>query len=258
MIGGMILAAGKVNVIDLVELQFIDNALSARSSEMAKLEDHADLKTAFKKQEQGKDRLAGLEKDLHHIDAQRKKLEDTLGTNEEKIKSNEKKLFGGSVTDPRELSNYQSEIDSLKSINSKMEDEILELMEKQEGLEAVIESLKKELDGLEILAKRIRNEIGEKKEVLKHNIEGLKHRREDVVSRIPEEGLKKYNIVKSKKGGIAVSVIKDEFCGACNMEIPHTDMEKMVDSDTLYKCPLCGRLSVLYRQEIDGIKKELE
>jgi uncharacterized protein len=254
----MTLAAVKLDVIDLVELQFIDNAITARSSEMAKLEDHAELKNVFQKQEQGKDRLAVIEKDLHHINVQRKKLEDALGANEEKIKSNEKKLFGGSITDPRELSNYQSEIDSLRKTNSRLEDEILELMEKQEELEVVIEALKKELDELEILAKRIRAELEEKKEVLKNNIEGLKHRREDAVSRIPEEGLKKYNIVKSKKGGIAVSVIKDEFCGVCNMEIPHTDMEKMVDSDTLYKCPLCGRLSVLHRQEIDDIKKELE
>jgi len=252
------LAAGKLDVIDLVELQFIDNAVTARSTEMAKLEDHAELKTVFQKQEQCKDRLAVMEKDLHHINVHRKKLEDSLGANEEKIKSNEKKLFGGSITDPRELSNYQSEIDSLRKTNSRLEDEILELMDKQEELELVIEGLRKELDELEMLAKRIRAELEEKKEVLKHNIEGLRHRREDVASRIPEEGLKNYNIVKSKKGGIAVSVIKDEFCGVCNMEIPHTDMEKMVDSDILYKCPVCGRLSVLYRPEIDDIKKELE
>ena len=34
--------------------------------------------------------------------------------------------------------------------------------------------------------------------------------------------------------------------------------EKFVDSDTFYSCPVCGRLSVLYRPEIDEIKKELE
>jgi predicted nucleic acid-binding Zn-ribbon protein len=254
----MILAEGNLNVVDLVELQFIDNAITARNSEMEKLKDHAELNGALKKLEDNKAKLAGVQESFHEIDIKRKKLEDTVGTNEEKIKSNEQKLFGGSITDSKELSNYQNEIESLKKNNSNMEDEILELMEKQEEVEPVLDGLKKEIAELEELVKRIKNEIEEKAEVLKHNIEGLKHRREDVISRIPEEGLKKYKDVKSKKGGIPVSVIKDNFCGVCSMEVPHTDMEKMVDSDTLYKCPLCGRLSVLYRPELDDIKKELE
>ena len=252
------MAEGNLNVVDLAELQFIDNAITARNSEMEKLKDHTELKKAFDKLEENKVRLAGIQENFHEIDIKRKKLEDTVGSNEEKIKSNEQKLFGGSITDSKELSNYQSEIGSLKSSNSKMEDEILELMEKQEEVEPIIDGLKKEISGLDELVKRIRNEIEEKAESLKHNIEGLKHRREDVASRIPQDELKRYNDVKAKKGGIPVSVIKDNFCGVCNMEVPHTDMEKMVDSDTLYKCPLCGRLSVLYRPELDDIKKELE
>ncbi len=252
------MAEGNLNVVDLVELQFIDNAISARNSETEKLKDHAELKGVLKKLEENKVKLAGIQESFHEIDIKRKKLEDTVGSNEEKIKSNEQKLFGGSITDSKELSNYQSEIGSLKSSNSKMEDEILELMEKQEEVEPIIDGLKKEISGLDELVKRIRNEIEEKAESLKHNIEGLKHRREDVASRIPQDELKRYNDVKAKKGGIPVSVIKDNFCGVCNMEVPHTDMEKMVDSDTLYKCPLCGRLSVLYRPELDDIKKELE
>jgi predicted nucleic acid-binding Zn-ribbon protein len=252
------LAEGNLNVIDIVELQFIDNAITARHSGIEKLKDHAELNGALKKLEENKAKLADIQENFHKIDIKRKKLEDMVGTNEGKIKSNEQKLFGGSITDSRELSNYQNEIESLKSSSSKMEDEILELMEEQEEIETAIDSFKKEIADLEELVKRTRNEIEEKKEVLRHNIEGLKHRREDVVSRIPEDGLKKYKDVKVKKGGISVSVIKDDFCSVCSMEIPHTDMEKMIDSDTLYKCPLCGRLSVLYRPELDEIKKELE
>ena len=252
------MAEGNLNVVDLVELQFIDNAITARNSETEKLKDNTELNGALKKIEENKVKLTSIQESFHEIDIKRKKLEDTVGSNEEKIKSNEKKLFGGSISDSKELSNYQNEIESLKNSNSNMEDEILELMEKQEEVEPAIDGLKKEIAELEELVKRIRNEIEEKAEGLKHSIEGLKHRREDVVSRIPEDGLRKYKDVKAKKGGIPVSVIKDNFCGVCNMEVPHTDMEKMVDSDTLYKCPLCGRLSVLYRPELDDIKKELE
>ena len=70
--------------------------------------------------------------------------------------------------------------------------------------------------------------------------------------------MKKYNEVKAKKGGIAVSVIRDNFCNACNMEIPSIEAERFLDSELIYRCPICGRISVLYRPEIDDIKEELE
>lgn len=111
---------------------------------------------------------------------------------------------------------------------------------------------------LDSIVLRIRNEMDEKLEGLKHNIEGLKKRKEDVVSRIPGDYLKKYNDLKTKKGGIAVSVIKDNFCNVCNMEIPLSETERFVESDQVYKCPICGRMSVLYSPEMDDIKRELE
>lgn len=248
----------KTNIVDFVELQLIENALSARFTEMEKLKDHNELEQAKKEQEEKRSKLDDIENNFHDIEVKRKKIEDTLGTNEEKIKSNEEKLFSGSITDSKELSNYQGEIESLKKNNSHLEDEILELMEEQDNLEPKIESLKKDLEELENTISRMKSEIEEKKEVLKHNMEGLNKRKEDVISRISEEDIKKFNDTKAKKGGIAVSVLKDNFCSVCNMEIPSIDTEKFIDSDTLYNCPVCGRLLVIYRPEIDDIKKELE
>ena len=179
------MADAKINIIDLVELQVIENALSARFSAIEKLKGNPELSEALKKQQQSNSNLDKIKSSYHELDVKRKKLEDTVGINEEKIKSNGKKLFSGTITDPKELSNYQGEIDSLKKSNSKMEDDILELMEEQEKFETSMDVLKKELDGLDILIKRINSEIGEKQEGLKHNIEDLKKRKEDVLVRIP-------------------------------------------------------------------------
>lgn len=250
--------ADKTDVMDLVELQFIDNALTARSSELEGLKKSSELDNAVTAQKKAEKELSDVEAGLHDTGNQRKKLEDTVESNEQKIKSIEKKLFSGSVTDSKELSNYQSEAASLKKNNSRMEDEILELMEKQEELEPSVEAFKKKLDELDSKIKRIESEIAEKSEGLKHNIEGLKMRRQDVAARMDADDVKKYNVMKAKKGGIAVSVIRDNFCKVCNMEIPSKDAEKFVDSDTVYNCPVCGRLSVLYRPEMDDIEKEIE
>ena len=248
----------KFEVIDLVELQAIENTVSARYTEIEKVKSSPELHEAEKNLAASRQRSEEKNSQFHEIDVKRKKLEDTVGTHEEKIKSNEKKLFSGTINDPKELSNYQEEIQMLKNSNSKLEDEILEIMEEQDMAKPGIEALKKEMTELDSIVLRIKSEMNEKLEVLKNNIEGLKKRKEDVVSRIPGDYLKKYNDLKTKKGGIAVSVIKDNFCNVCNMEIPSIETERFVESDQVYKCPICGRMSVLYSQEMDDIKRELE
>ena len=250
--------ADNIKVIDLAELQFIENALSARLSEIEELKNNPELTATKKKLEESISKNEEINSNFHELEIKSKKLEDSVGLNEEKIKSDEKKLFSGTITDAKELSNYQEEVDILKNSNSKLEDQILEIMEEQGQLEPGIEILEKGMKELDSEVKRINNEIEEKHEGLKHNIEGLKKRKEDVMARIPADYLKRYNETRTKKGGIAVSVIKDNFCGVCNMEIPAVEAEKFIDSETLYKCPLCGRISILYQPGMDDIKKELE
>lgn len=248
----------KINVMDLVELQLIENALSARFTDIEKLKDYPELAAVEKILKESRSKNQEINNNFHELETKRKKLEDSVDTNNAKIRSNEKKLFSGTISDAKELSNYQEESDILKNNNVRLEDQVLEIMEEQDLLEPGIEVLKKEISELDSLAKRINNEIEEKKEVLKHNLEGLKNRKEDVIARIPADYLKRYNVIKTKKGGIALSVIKDNFCGVCNMEIPATEAEKLIDSDVLYECPLCGRMSVLHQPEVDDIKKEFE
>jgi len=248
----------KFEVIDLVELQAIENTVSARYTEIEKVKSSPGLHEAENNLAASRQRSEEKNSQFYELDVKRKKLEDMAGTHEEKIKSNEKKLFSGTINDPKELSNYQEEIQMLKNSNSKLEDEILEIMEEQDMANPGIEALKEEMVELDSIVLRIRSEMDEKLEVLKHNIEGLKKRKEDVIARIPGDYLKKYNDLKTKKGGIAVSVIKNNFCNVCNMEIPSIDTERFVDSDQVYKCPICGRMSVLYGPEMDDIKKELE
>ncbi len=257
-LGGIRLTESKFDVTDLVELQLIENAISARSSEIENIKNNKEQVSAKEelKGAEGKfDEASGAYSDL---ESKRKKLEDTVELQNEKIKNDEKKLFSGTITSAKELENYQEEVKILKQKNSEIEDKILELMIELEEMSDKVKQAMAEKDKVEANLNRINNEMNEKIEVLKHIVEGLRKRKDDVISRIPRDHLKRYNEVKTKKGGIAVSVLKNNFCSVCNMEIPMIAAEKIEDIDEIYSCPLCGRMAVIYRSEIDAIKKELE
>jgi len=252
------LAESKLDVTDLVELQLIENAISARSSEIENIKNNKEQVSA----QEGLKRAAGKFDEANgacsDLESKRKKLEDTVELQNEKIKNDEKKLFSGTIMSAKELENYQEEVKILKQKNSEIEDKILELMIELEEMSDKVKLAAAEKDKAEADLNRINNEMNEKIEVLKHIIEGLRKRKDDVILRIPGDHLKKYNEVKTKKGGIAVSVLKNNFCSVCNMEIPMIAAEKIDDIDEIYSCPLCGRIAVIYRSEIDVIKKELE
>jgi predicted nucleic acid-binding Zn-ribbon protein len=248
----------KLNVIDLVELQLIENAISARSSEIENIKNNKEqvsTQEEFERVSEEFDKINGLYADL---ESKRKRLEHTVEMQSEKIKNNENKLFSGTITSAKELENYQEEVKILKQKNSEMEDQILELMIELEGILDRVKLAQLEKDKAEADVNRIKNETNEKIEVLKNVVEGLKKRRDDVTLKIPDDYLKKYRELKGKKGGIAVAVLKDNFCNICNMQIPAIAAEEIEDLDEIYKCPLCGRMAVIYRDEIDAIKKELE
>ncbi|MBN2072678.1 MAG: hypothetical protein JW770_01865 [Actinobacteria bacterium] len=251
------MAEKKMNVVDLVELQSIENAISAGNSEMEAAKNSRELTQAEKVLESTGTELEELEKSYHDLESRKKKLEDTLDMQTARIKADEKKLFSGTIRDSKEMRNYQEEIEALKRNNSKLEDEILEIMEQQDEDDPKIKETRAKAEREEALLHRIKGEIEEKLEVIGNHIEGLNKRREDVQSRIPEEYLSEYRRLKPKKGGIAVSVLKDNFCSVCNMEISSKDAEKIIDFDEVYRCPLCGRILIIFREEIDKIIKEL-
>ncbi|MDD3819363.1 MAG: hypothetical protein PHG41_05980 [Actinomycetota bacterium] len=247
----------KFNVVDLVELQLIENAISARLSEIEEAKNNKEQVTAQKEFEKAKENFEMLDKEYAELESSRKKLEDTVGIQNEKIKTNESKLFSGTITSAKELENYQEEIKILKQKNSEMEDRILEIMIEMDDKAEKVKLAREEKDRAAFNVKGISDEISEKIEVLKNIVKGLEKRREDVSSRIPEDYLKRYREIKDRKGGIAVAVLKDNFCNVCNMEIPISAVEEIEDVDKVYSCPLCGRMAVIHRNEIDVIEKEL-
>ena len=188
--GGIRLTESKFNVTDLVELQLIENAISARSTEIENIKNNKEQVSALKELEEAakkSDEVIGSHSDL---ESKRKKLEDTVELQNEKIKNDEKKLFSGTITSAKELENYQEEVKILKQKNSEMEDKILELMIELEEMSDKLKLATAEKDKAESNVNRINNEMNEKIEVLKHIVEGLRKRKDDVISRIPKDHLK--------------------------------------------------------------------
>lgn len=261
--GGIILSEqikvnSEFNVVSLVELQLTESSILRKQNEINNLRKNEKLLKLLSGLETEKKQLDELDKALGSVEHERKKLEGVVAIQNEKIKKNEEKLFSGTITSAKELVNYQEEIKSLKQNNDEFESKILEKMMEMDEYQVKIKDLSSKIAKLNSEISLLKSDIEEKIKIIETKITNLKNRKGDVVSIIPKEYFLKYESLKNKKGGIAVAVLKNEFCDICNMQIPSGDAEKIKDIDKVHKCPLCGRMLIIHREEVDRLKAEIE
>ena len=245
-------------ITSLVELQLLENAILRKLNEINVLKKNEKLQKLQKELSEINEKLELSDKELAVLEHERNKLEDMITLQNEKIKKNEEKLFSGTITSSKELLNYQEEIKLLKQNNDNIESKAIELMISVDERKPKIKEIEKSIARINSEIEMVKKEVGEKIKVMSDAVKRLREKRATVISKIPKDVLAKYEETKAKKGGIAVAVLKDRFCDICNMEIPTGDAEKIKDLNKLYKCPLCGRMLIMYRDVIDEIKAGIE
>ena len=242
----------------LVELQLLESAILRKLNAINVLKKNTKLQNLQNELSEINEKLELSGKELAGLEHERKKLEDMITLQNDKIKKNEEKLFSGTITSAKELLNYQEEIKLLKQNNDNVESKAIELMISIDEWKPKIKEIEKSKAQIDSGIEMVKKEVGEKTKAISDAVKGLREKRVTVISKIPKDALTKYEETKAKKGGIAVAVLKDRFCDICNMEIPTGDAEKIKDLNKLYKCPLCGRMLIMYRDGIDEIKAGLE
>ena len=246
------------DITKLVELQAIEKIIYKKAFEINRIRKNEKLhklKTELVDISQSC-MIAGSE--LEALEHERKKAGDTIKLQEEKIKNIDEKLFSGTITSAKELMNYQEEIKQLKQANENLEDREIKLMieidEKRPGLLELTE--KKNL--LEKEFEEISRELEVNVKEIEKIISGLKQKRLDVIKKIPAEILKKYDELRKRKDGIAVSLMKNNFCQACSVQISSGELQKIKDGQKIHKCPMCSRMLVINSDRIEEALKIYE
>jgi len=228
----------------LIDLQTYDTKIAALETEAARLPKQIEAiqaslaeakKTvdAFKaKIEQTRKDLRGKEKDLEVHAAKRAKEETRLY----EVKTN------------KEYSAVLLEIEEVKQVKAKTEEEILALMEMQERLAVDVKEAEARLRTREEQAKQDEGVVRAKLTKVEAELSGLRTERAARAKALPVNLLASYERIMKARGGTAVaSVGSAAICGGCRMSIrPQALMELRVATG-LMNCESCGRF--LYWQE---------
>lgn len=207
-----------------------------------------------------KDELAGLPEEYarvdraigeqdeqrHALQRDQKRLEDEVGSLNERRDQAAAKLYDGSVTAPKELSALQDDIASIERRISSLEDETLEVMEQLEPVDAELERLAGERRALDERSEQLQAAIAAEEERIDDEVSTVRAERAASVDGVDDELLALYDTARGRLGGVAVARLVGGTCDGCHMSLPAVEVDRIKHLPVTepVTCEECGRFLV--------------
>jgi len=202
------------------------------------------------RQVRAKQRL--VENKAAEIEQLRQRLTQSRKSADEKglqLKSNEAKLLNLQVklnqaTSNREFDAVKGQMDADRMANSVLEDEILEALEKTDGLKASIAAAEKDKGVLETDAKAFADRVAAAEGDLKAELARLESSLAVAEKIIPSNLMADYKRLVQAHGATALAPIESKACSHC-MTVVTTQQSIDLRAGRFTFCRNCGRLQYL-------------
>ena len=157
----------------------------------------------------------------------------------------EQQLYGGEVTNARDLKSLEQEVENVRQQLEQQDSELLELSVQAEESQQRLDSLEQELsDGLAAWKAR-EAELQAESERCNSEVEKASAKRQDLAARLDAAAVQRYEGLRRAKRGLAVAKVERGLCQACRMSQP-TQIQQRVRSGTqTVLCTSCGRMLIL-------------
>ena len=169
-------------------------------------------------------------------------LELEIGSLNNEVTSTESRLYSGRITKPKELTDLQEKLASLKRWRGTLEDDLLEAMVYGEEAEARFEECRAGLNDAEASWQAEQTTMREECDGLEERLVEAQSARERLRHIIAAEDLALYDKVRARHGSIAVATLRDGVCGFCAVAPSSTKMKAIRGGRQLFQCGNCGRI----------------
>ena len=224
----------------LYQLQEVDLAIEANEQAQSQIASQlGESKAVVKAQTE----LTLEQQRLEELGHQQRSAEWEIDDLVAKLAIAQDKLYSGEIRNPKELTNLQHEVETLKARRSQLEDKVLALMEQVELATASVASRSSGLKALEAEWRSQQQQLSKDMEQRKTILSELNHKRQQLLAKIAPQAVEVYNELRKQKG-TAVAKVEQGICRGCRISLPTTELQR-ARSDTLVRCSSCGRILFL-------------
>jgi len=185
--------------------------------------------------------VAAAEADSEALRSQMRELDEKIRESSERVSKDEKRL--NSVKNDRELAAITKEITGANKSKKLGEQEKTSLQAKCDEKEALVAARKEALKSREEERARVSSELASSRPGWKESIEAHQKSKDEIKSAVAPAILRKYELIRSKRAGVGLALVKDEICQGCFTHIPpQVYIMLKRGTEELQSCPHCHRL----------------
>ena len=221
----------------LLSLQDTDQALALRRRDYRAVEKELKSEGGLPELRDNceKTRLRGLEAKVETA-----RLESDLAILKEQVSELETRLYGGSITNVRELTAIETEHSAVRRSLAQVEESIAPAEVAAEHARQQFEELTKELAEKEKHWTTRLIELRQEKVKMGNEFNKMLELRNAEASEIPDEDLARYTRLFRSNRGVAVVKVERGVCQGCAVRLPVGELTRLRNSDGPIPCS-CGR-----------------
>ena len=184
--------------------------------------------------------LASQEESLQQAQKQQRKLEWEVDDFTAKIADINGRLFGGKVTNTKELMNLEQDVTGLKRHLSEKEEVLLDAMGASDDRIASVSSLRADVESIRTTWERESKDMRVLKNDTDADIVRLQEARATMRDALDGDAIRLYDQLVQTKG-VAVIKVERGRCKGCNMQLP-TGQWQRARVGEMVQCGSCGRI----------------
>lgn len=227
------------HVADLYALQEVDSALDGCRASLADAESRVGETEELV---QARERVATLKQALEEAEKQQRVQEWQIDDMREKIEPLEKKLYGGTIRNPKELEDLQQDVDSLKRRQRALEDRDLEIMVTVEEIQRESSEAQRLLAEVQAAWEVEQERLSRQQEELRSEIAALEDRRAQQVALVESSVLGMYEHLRTTRQGRAVAKVERGLCQGCRISLPMNILHRARGGTEIVQCSSCERI----------------
>jgi len=223
----------------LYHLQALDLELSEKQSRLRKVKgslgESPELIAAQREYERTTNECADWRSRLQHLELDLEAIND-------RIAATERRLYGGQVTNPKELGALQQDRDYSTSSRDRLEDDVLQAMTRLEECQAAAAKASELLTVTTAQWQEQREVLAGEIEALESSLAKLTEDRPALAATIEADDIQLYEGLRHKKGGRAVTLLVGHACQGCRVTVPTSKVQQARRGTELVMCATCGRI----------------
>jgi predicted nucleic acid-binding Zn-ribbon protein len=192
-----------------------------------------------------KDSLKNKNENYKNLQVKLKRIELDLTEKSSKIKKHQEDLYGGKISDIKELKQIQKVIANYEEEKDSIEENVLDLMEEMEDLDKSIGHFDEDLKVKGKEFKKRKEEMDLTRLEIEKNMNSLNIKREEILNKITDNRLlKEYEHLRKEKSGKAIVEVNGSICPGCYLDLPSDVIYQLKKNRKIIICPNCSRILI--------------